>query len=434
MRDRVERGDEIVGTTLDLMATGRKVLPIPLAVSLVVGGLRARWRARPTLWAWWWYALGQELPSQWHRWMLDDLLRAGWCRRVVTRFSVAAASFGWTKTLILDLARLRLDVWGLLESVVISVALGSALGAVLVHTPWATRRRVRILAKNGYDEFGRADPLLRTRLMLEQASRGRRGRDSVAALSWATALGEQMTEAQQLDASVALLTDTFQRAKRLAPEKESPTWRAGYALTLALAEQGRFDDAVPVAREVLDSLTRLNGPEHEWSLGTAVTLGRCLREAGELEESAVLLADTFERAKQAAGEEDWPTWSAGEELLVTLVTEGRANDAVRVGTELLAARRRLMGCDHEYTLATAEWVGETLRLAGRLDDAIELLTDTFERGKLHFPDKEWPTWLSGEALALSLDAAGRGDVAASVRADVSSARRRHLKSRDPDCL
>ncbi len=46
LRDRSERGDEIVGTTLDLLPDGATRLPFLLALNLVVGGMQARWRVR----------------------------------------------------------------------------------------------------------------------------------------------------------------------------------------------------------------------------------------------------------------------------------------------------------------------------------------------------------------------------------------------------
>jgi hypothetical protein len=82
--DRIERGNEIVGTTLDLVPDGRSRLPLALAINLVVGGLRARWKMRPPLWRYLWYRNGGRLPTRWHRWMLNDLSRPGWLlRRVV---------------------------------------------------------------------------------------------------------------------------------------------------------------------------------------------------------------------------------------------------------------------------------------------------------------------------------------------------------------
>jgi hypothetical protein len=81
--DRTERGDEIVGTTLDLLPDGQSRLTMALAFNLVLGGLRARWRMRPPLWRWFLYRMGSRLPSRWQRWMLNDLTGPGWRRRII---------------------------------------------------------------------------------------------------------------------------------------------------------------------------------------------------------------------------------------------------------------------------------------------------------------------------------------------------------------
>ena len=81
--DRTERGDEIVGTTLDLVPDGQRRLTMAMALNLVLGGLRARWRMRPPLWRWLFYRVGGRLPSWWHRWMLNDLTGPGWRRRMI---------------------------------------------------------------------------------------------------------------------------------------------------------------------------------------------------------------------------------------------------------------------------------------------------------------------------------------------------------------
>jgi hypothetical protein len=81
--DRTERGDEIVGTTLDLLPDAQSRLTMAMALNLVLGGLRARWRMRPPLWRWLFYRMGGRLPSWWHRWMLNDLTGPGWRRRMI---------------------------------------------------------------------------------------------------------------------------------------------------------------------------------------------------------------------------------------------------------------------------------------------------------------------------------------------------------------
>ena len=62
--DRTERGEEIVGTTLDLLPDGATRLPVLLALNLVIGGLQARWRTRPPVWRWAFYRMGGRLPTR----------------------------------------------------------------------------------------------------------------------------------------------------------------------------------------------------------------------------------------------------------------------------------------------------------------------------------------------------------------------------------
>jgi len=81
--DRVERGDEVVGTSLDLVPEGRTWIPLSMAVNLLAGGLRARWRRRPPMWWWLYYRAGGRLPVKWRAWVFHDLTDPGWLRRIV---------------------------------------------------------------------------------------------------------------------------------------------------------------------------------------------------------------------------------------------------------------------------------------------------------------------------------------------------------------
>lgn len=98
--DRVERENEIVTTTLELIPEGGSRLPPSLAVDLVVGGLRARWRMRPPPWRWINYRMGMisisggRLPTRWHRWMINDLTGPGWRRRMVMNELIYFVSYG----------------------------------------------------------------------------------------------------------------------------------------------------------------------------------------------------------------------------------------------------------------------------------------------------------------------------------------------------
>ena len=146
--DRVERGEEIVGTTLDLVPELRSRLPLAVATNLVVGGLKARWRARPPIWWWLYYRVGGRLPLRWHRWMINDLLGPGWRRRSVevsTVLGLAAAALGvlTASAIVHPTGHDAGFPW-------IWILPGTAVGTILGSWKSSQRRRDRLLARNGY--------------------------------------------------------------------------------------------------------------------------------------------------------------------------------------------------------------------------------------------------------------------------------------------
>ena len=94
MLDRQERGDEIVGTSLDLIPEGRDWIPMSMALNLIVGGLRARRRGRPPILRWLWYAAGGRLPARWRTWVFHDLTDLGWRGRIVFQKLVTMTIMG----------------------------------------------------------------------------------------------------------------------------------------------------------------------------------------------------------------------------------------------------------------------------------------------------------------------------------------------------
>ncbi len=95
----------------------------------------------------------------------------------------------------------------------------------------------------------------------------------------------------------------------------------------------------------------------------------------------------------------------------------------------MAAKRRLHGACHRSTLESASILGAALLASGRLDEAIEVLADTFQRGKRHNLDDPSATLLSGQNLAAALTQAGRVQEAVEVRVQMIAGRRRRQVSK-----
>jgi len=143
--DRAERGDEIVGTSLDLLPAGTSHLPVLLAVNLVIGGLQARWRMRPPVWRWVHYRMGGRLPARWHRWMLNDLTSPGWRRRMVAS-RVVAACVG----VVVGVATVQWVQHPVGGTSDVAFAVPVVAGAVLGSLSRSRKDRDRQLVRNGY--------------------------------------------------------------------------------------------------------------------------------------------------------------------------------------------------------------------------------------------------------------------------------------------
>ena len=81
-RDRWERGEELLGTMLDVSGEDRSWPSPAMAADMIVGGIRARRRRRPPWPVRMQLTVGGRLDHRWHEWMLDRLLAPGWRRRL----------------------------------------------------------------------------------------------------------------------------------------------------------------------------------------------------------------------------------------------------------------------------------------------------------------------------------------------------------------
>jgi hypothetical protein len=141
-RYRRERGEELLGTLLDL-AEDRRTPSMRDCVDVVRGGLVTRWRNRPPWESWYLYrAFDVPLPPRSRMWARDDI-RGRWypLRRFLP----------------------RLPIWALVIVVAVYGGLSFRIGSLLVAGVLVTemvfigRRRRTMLAKHGYRTDGMPD-------------------------------------------------------------------------------------------------------------------------------------------------------------------------------------------------------------------------------------------------------------------------------------
>lgn len=108
-RFRQSRGDEIVGTLLDLREPGRTAPSIGDAYDILRAGVAVRLRGRPPLRCWLFYRLfNKPVPYDYRWWARDDILGRLYVARLVLSWSV----FNYLPLLILFIEN-DIRSWGL---------------------------------------------------------------------------------------------------------------------------------------------------------------------------------------------------------------------------------------------------------------------------------------------------------------------------------
>ncbi|WP_461012982.1 DUF5313 family protein [Streptosporangium sandarakinum] len=139
------RGEEFLGTLLDLAEPDRSLPDLRTVLNVLRAGAAWRLRERPPLWRWLCYRLfGKRLPLHYRRWVRDD---------VRGRFFLLRLLGTWTFLVFLPYT--LVDGLGLIgEPGSWGLKVGALLGACM--TAIASRRRIRrdLLAKHRFNSNG----------------------------------------------------------------------------------------------------------------------------------------------------------------------------------------------------------------------------------------------------------------------------------------
>jgi len=149
--DRIERGEEIVGTTLDLVPDGSSRVPFAQPHHGRPPGPDA---CQAPAMALVYYQLGGRLSARWHRWMVNDLNGPGWMRRLITfRLIFVSVAIAGSMFLASQFSQPgRPSLWPSL--------IGSSIGWLVcaslffpLYRSLARKDRERQLARNGYGQM-----------------------------------------------------------------------------------------------------------------------------------------------------------------------------------------------------------------------------------------------------------------------------------------
>ena len=141
--------------------------------------------------------------------------------------------------------------------------------------------------------------------------------------------------------------------------------------------QREIDDGDP-ARAVthlqllVDSYTRLEGPDSETALDLRGLLGRALTEARLYSDAESVLRMVVQLRSDRLGLDDIQTFVARGNLLRCVGRAGRPEEALLMAERLLDDRSRVLGPEHPATLQTRGHIAQLHQMAGRGETAVEI--------------------------------------------------------------
>ena len=148
--------------------------------------------------------------------------------------------------------------------------------------------------------------------------------------------------------------------------------RLPFIIGEAYRKLGRYDKALPFARQALEIRERLLQPNNEELIASLESVGELQFRIGEYAEAERLLRSALTKARKLGAGGDETAASTMNRLGNSLSYRGAYGDAERFFEESLAIRRRLFGSKHWSVAETLQNLATTLMRAGKFEKALPL--------------------------------------------------------------
>ena len=159
----------------------------------------------------------------------------------------------------------------------------------------------------------------------------------------------------EADAAFRLSQQNLELATQLLGDNHSQTVAIKQGLAVGYWQAKQLEQSIPLFQEILTYWESRSGRRHPQSLMAIANLGVNLRDAGRWDEALPLLEEVY----QAVPEHPELEWIGGE-LLDACLGGGRAERALALQDELVAAAREQFADDPAKVAATLARVGQVL--------------------------------------------------------------------------
>ena len=308
-------------------------------------------------------------------------------------------------------------------------------------------------ALTGLDEDQREDRLIaecRRLSVLDRVGDGLRLHSLTMAAICATngdsALRETLSKAQSIIADLgdrlpsalspqmAHHEQILTRAMSILGREDQPTLDFSDHLAAGLLNLGRYDQAIPLFRDILEARERVLGEEHPDTLGSRNNLAVAYWNAGRHQEGIALHEKALEMMERVLGEEHPDTLSSRNNLAITYGAAGRHQERIALHEKTLEVMERVLGEEHPDTLASRNNLAVAYGAAGRHQERIALDVKTLEAKERLLGEEHPDTLASRNNLAVAYGAAGRHQEEIALIEKALEARERLLGEEHPDTL
>jgi serine/threonine-protein kinase len=172
----------------------------------------------------------------------------------------------------------------------------------------------------------------------------------------------------------ALLEDVTELRTAILGERH-PTVAESLTRLGDVAMQAFEDErAESLYRQAIASFEASVGPNHQGLAAARNSLGHLLSDQGRYDDAAVLFRQVLE-SLEALGESarDSVEWSSAVQgMAVGLLRTGRPEEAERLFREVVSVRERRYGRDHTWTRVSYHYLAQSLEAQGRTEEAASL--------------------------------------------------------------
>ena len=180
---------------------------------------------------------------------------------------------------------------------------------------------------------------------------------------------------------------------------------------VSLYQQGRFDEAIPVAEALLEQDERSLGPEHPDTLQSVNNLAALYQATGRYEAAEPLFRRALEAQERVLGSDHLEALASLNNLAALYQATGRYEAAEPLYRRALEARERALGPEHPRTLLSVNNLAALYYATGRYEAAVPLNRRALEVQERVLGPEHPRTLVSVNNLALIYRTTGRYEAA-----------------------